>query len=54
MAGKPSGNARMFYGRRIKSSGAPPKKSKRKTFFEKPEDRCEKHHSYRAGCGCKK
>ncbi len=42
-----------FYGRRVKSSGAPPVKHKRRRFIERPEDRCQKHHAYRAGCGCK-
>lgn len=42
-----------FYGRRIRSPGNPPTKHKRKRFLELPEKRCEKHHAYRAGCGCK-
>ncbi len=46
--------ARKVYGRWTKSPGAPPTKHKRRVFVERPKDRCEKHHAYRAGCGCEK
>lgn len=48
------------WGRRLRGSakagrsGPSGAKHKRKVFFEGPGQRCEKHHSYKAKCGCEK
>lgn len=43
---------RLRSGRKAGRSGPVPRKLKRRVFYERPENRCEKHHAYRINCSC--